>query len=117
MLFLTVQGSNCHVWVSLDLEKTAIAAELLLQNTEEHLARGEAWALQVAVRSLGWWLRCDSAANGGLEHSSRVLDDYRTVGLCPVASMHRNEKTSTHHKVNSRRRSPRVIDDVARIAS
>lgn len=85
MLFLTVQESNCHVWVSLDLEKTAIAAEVLLQDTEEHLARREAWALQGAVRSLGWWLRCDSAANGGWEASSPrsgVLDDYSRVMPC-----------------------------------
>ena len=82
MLFLTVEEFNCHVWVSLDFEKTAIAAELLPQDTEEHLARRKAWALQVAVRSLGWWLRCDSAANGGWEDSSGVLDDYSRVMPC-----------------------------------
>lgn len=36
-------------WSSLDLEKTAIAAELLLQNAKEHLTRREAGALGIAV--------------------------------------------------------------------
>ncbi len=83
MLLLTVQESNCHVWVSLDLEKTAIAAELLLQDTEEHLARREAWGpcKLPFVHLVGGCVVTQPQTEAGRIH----LEFFTTmVGLCPV---------------------------------